>query len=300
MRVAVIDIGTYSTRITIAEVEKNGFKILYEEGNITALGRGVKKTGLLSKEAMEETLKVLEKYKKLCEDFKVKKCLALGTEALRVAKNREEFLKKVRQLGIELKVISPQEEGTYAYLGAYYAVKPKGKTCVVDQGGGSTEYIFGEGPKVEEVVSLPFGIVNLTEQFIKNDPPTGEEIRALVEFLDEQIKKVKRPVDTLVGLGGTITTLAALEYNVYPYDPDKINGKVLTKEQIKKWFDKLSKLTVEERKKIPQIEDKRAEAIIPGIAIFWRTLEIFEKDRLVVSDWAVKHGAIIANFLQTS
>jgi len=300
MRVAVIDIGTYSTRITIAEVEKNGFKILYEEGNITALGRGVKKTGLLSKEAMEETLKVLEKYKKLCEDFKVKKCLALGTEALRVAKNREEFLKRVRELGIELKVISPQEEGTYAYLGAYYAVKPKGKTCVVDQGGGSTEYIFGEGPKVEEVVSLPFGIVNLTEQFIKNNPPTGEEIRALVEFLDEQIKKVKRPVDTLVGLGGTITTLAALEYNVYPYDPDKINGKVLTKEQIKKWFDKLSKLTVEERKKIPQIEDKRAEAIIPGIAIFWRTLEIFEKDRLVVSDWAVKHGAIIANFLQTS
>ena len=100
-------------------------------------------------------------------------------------------------------------------------------------------------------------------------------------------------------MGGTITTLAALEYNIYPYDPDKINGKVLTKEQIKKWFDKLSKLTVEERKKIPQIEDKRAEAIIPGIAIFWRTLEIFQKDRLVVSDWAVKHGAIIANFLQT-
>ena len=151
MRVAVIDIGTYSTRITIAEVEKNGFKILYEEGNITALGRGVKKTGLLSKEAMEETLKVLEKYKKLCGEFKVQKCLALGTEALRVAKNREEFLKRVRELGIELKVISPQEEGTYAYLGAYYAVKPKGKTCVVDQGAAPPSIYSVKDPKLRRL-----------------------------------------------------------------------------------------------------------------------------------------------------
>ena len=300
MVVAVIDIGTYSTRITIAQIEDKSFKILHEEGHITALGRGVKQTRKLSKEAMEETFKVLQRYKKLCEEYKVKKVLVLGTEALRIAQNREEFEKRVRSLGFELKVIPPEEEGKYAYLGAYYAVKPKGRVCVVDQGGGSTEYIFGRGTDIEKVVSLPFGIVNLTERFIKSDPPKEEEIKALIEFLDSQISKVSEPVDTVVGLGGTITTLVALEYNIYPYNPEKVNGKVLTKEQIKKWFEKLSKLTVEERKQFPQIEDKRAEAILPGIAIFWRTLELFNKDKIVVSDWAVKHGAIIYNFLLTA
>jgi len=297
MRVAVVDVGTYSTRLSIAEVENGNFKILHEEGYITALGRGVKRTGKLSKEGIEETLKVIKRFKKLCEEYGVERCIVLGTEALRVAENREEFLKKLKELGLELKIIPPEEEGRYAYLGAYFAVKPRGKVCVIDQGGGSTEFVFGEGTKVEEVVSLPFGIVNLTERFIKNDPPTEEEIKELLEFLDAEIKKVKRPVDTLVGLGGTITTIAALEYGVYPYDPQKINGKVLTKEQLKRWFEKLSKMTIEERKKFPQIEDRRAEAIVPGVAMFWRTLEAFGKDRIVVSDWAVKQGAIIDNFI---
>jgi exopolyphosphatase/guanosine-5'-triphosphate,3'-diphosphate pyrophosphatase len=297
MRVAVIDVGTYSTRLSIAEVKNGTFNILHEEGYITALGRGVKQTGKLSREGIEETLGVIKRFKKLCEEYGVEKCLVLGTEALRVAQNREEFVNKLKELGLEIKVIPPEEEGRYAYLGAYFAVRPEGKTCVIDQGGGSTEFIFGEGLNVEEVISLPFGIVNLTEGFIKHDPPTEEEIKKLVEFLDGEIRKVKRPVDTLVGLGGTITTIAALEYGVYPYDPQKINGKVLTKEQLKKWFEKLSKMTVEERKKIPQIEDRRAEAIVPGVAMFWRALEVFGKDKLTVSDWSVKQGAIIDNFV---
>ncbi len=297
MRVAVIDIGTYSTRITIAEIKGNTFEILYEEGHITALGRGVKQTKLLSEEAIKETLEVLKRYKKLCEEYKVDKCLALGTEALRVAQNRDRFLSEVQKLGIEIRVIPPEEEGRYAYLGAYYAVHPEGRVCVVDQGGGSTEYIFGERDEPKEVVSLPFGIVNLTETFLKYDPPTAEELKKLIEFLDGEISKVARPVDTLIGLGGTITTIAALEYGIYPYDPKEVNGKLLTKERVKYWFEKLSSMSVEERRKIPQIEDRRAEAIVAGAAIFWRTLELFQKEEIVVSDWAVKHGAIIANFL---
>ncbi|RTZ61527.1 MAG: hypothetical protein DSZ31_00145 [Gammaproteobacteria bacterium] len=297
-KVAVIDIGTYSTRITIAKIENESFQILYEEGRITALGKGVKQTKKLSKDAMEETLKVLKRYKKLCEEYGVEDTLVLGTEALRVAQNREEFVEKLQEMGFELKVISPWEEGKYAYLGAYFAVKPQGRVCVIDQGGGSTEFVYGKGLEVENVVSLPFGIVNLTERFIKNDPPTKEEIESLTNYLSGEISKLDKNVDTLVGLGGTITTLVALEYDIYPYDPAKVNGKTLTKERVKYWFDKLASMTVEERKKLPQIEDRRAEAIIPGIAIFWKTMELFGKEEIVVSDWAVKHGAIIANFLK--
>ena len=297
MRVAVIDIGTYSTRLVIAQIQGDKFEILREEGKITALGRGVKQTGLLKEEAIRETLKVLEEYKRLCEEYKVEKCLVLTTEAVRVAKNREVFIEAVKKLGLEIKVIPPEEEGKYAYIGAYFAVKPKGKVCVVDQGGGSTEFIYGKGLDIEKVISLPFGIVSLTERFIKNDPPKEEELKELIGFLDRELKRVKRPVDTLVGLGGTITTLAALEYNIYPYNPKEVNGKVLTKEQIQKWFEKFSKMTIEERRKLPQIEDRRAEVIVSGVALFWRLLEIFEKERIVVSDWSVKEGAIVANFL---
>ncbi|RTZ69540.1 MAG: Ppx/GppA family phosphatase [Aquificaceae bacterium] len=298
MKVAVIDVGTYSTRVTIAEVGNSNLKILYEEGRITALGRGVKQTGLLSESAINETLSAIRDYKKKCDQYGVEKCLVLGTEALRVAKNREVFINALKELGLQIKVISPWEEGKYAYLGAYFAVKPQGRVCVIDQGGGSTEFVYGKGLEVENVVSLPFGIVNLTERFIKNDPPTKGEIESLTNYLSGEISKLDKNVDTLVGLGGTITTLVALEYDIYPYDPAKVNGKTLTKERVKYWFDKLASMTVEERKKLPQIEDRRAEAIIPGIAIFWRTMELFGKEEIVVSDWAVKHGAIIANFLK--
>jgi len=298
MRVAVIDVGTYSTRVTIAEVENSNLKILYEEGRITALGRGVKESGLLSEEAIRETLSAIRDYKKKCDEFGVEKCLVLGTEALRVAKNREVFINALKELGLRIKIIPPWEEGKYAYLGAYFAVKPQGRVCVIDQGGGSTEFVYGKGLEVENVVSLPFGIVNLTERFIKHDPPTEEEIKELINYLDGEISKLDKNVDTLVGLGGTVTTLVALEYGIYPYDPSKVNGKILTKERVKYWFDKLSSMKVEERKKFPQIEDRRAEAIIPGIAIFWRAMELFGKDKIVVSDWAVKHGALIANFLK--
>ncbi len=298
MKVAVIDVGTYSTRITIAEVENSNLKILYEEGRITALGRGVKQTELLSESAINETLSAIRDYKEKCDQYGVEKCLVLGTEALRVAQNRDVFINALKELELQIKVISPEEEGKYAYLGAYFAVKPQGRVCVIDQGGGSTEFVYGKGLEVENVVSLPFGIVNLTERFIKNDPPAKGEIENLINYLDRKISGLDKNVDTLVGLGGTITTLVALEYGIYPYDPAKVNGKTLTKERVKYWFDKLASMTVEERKKFTQIEDRRAEAIIPGIAIFWRTMELFGKEEIVVSDWAVKHGAIIANFLK--
>lgn len=297
-KVAVIDIGSYSTRITIAKIENESFQILYEEEHITALGRGVKQTKKLSKGAIDETLKVLERYKELCEEYEVEDVLVLGTEALRVAQNRKEFVEKLQKLGLELKVISLWEEGKYAYLGAHFAVKPQGRVCVIDQGGGSTELVYGKGLEVENVVSLPFEIVNLTERFIKNDPPTKGEIENLINYLNGEISKLDKNVDTLVGLGGTITTLVALEYDIYPYDPAKVNGKTLTKRRVKYWFDKLASMTVEERKKLPQIKDRRAEAIIPGIAIFWRTMELFGKEEIVVSNWTVKHGAIIANLLK--
>ncbi len=299
MRIATIDIGSYSVRLTIAEVKGKDIEILHEKGYITSLGKGVKETGKIREDRIEETLRVLEEYKKDIEKFKVDKVVAVATEAMRRAENSQEFISLVRErTGIEVRIISPQEEGRLAYIATAYSLHPDGKVLVVDQGGGSTEFIFGEGMDPEEIISLPIGIGNLTEGFLKHDPPTGEEIEDLMIHLEEEIGRLKRGVDVIVGLGGTITTLLALEKGIYPYDPKKVHGQFLSLSAIRRWFDVLSAMPSKERAvRYKQVEDKRAEVIVAGIGMFVKVLEVFSKDGLVVGDWGVKHGLIVSEIL---
>ncbi len=300
MRIAAIDIGSYSTRLTIADVSGQDIDILLEEGYITSLGSGVRESGYLRRDRIEETLKVLEKYSQHIKELRVERVVAVGTEALRRAKNSEEFIREVRdRTGIDIRIISPQEEGRLAYIATVYSLHLEGDVLVIDQGGGSTEFIFGRGYEIGEVVSLPIGIVNLTEEFLKNDPPKGGEIRNLYNYIEEKIKPLVRDIDNIVGLGGTITTLVALEYGVYPYDTKLIHGRELSVGAIKKWFDELVRLPYMERsKRYRQVEDKRAEVIVSGIAMFLKVLELFNKDSLRVSDWGLKHGLIVSEMLK--
>lgn len=295
MRIAAIDIGSYSVRLTVAQVRDGEITLLLEKGRITSLGSGVREKGVLREDRINETLNVLEEYRKDIERLKVERVVAVATEAIRKAKNASEFLGLVkRRTGIEVEVISPAEEGRLAFLGATYLLRPSGKVLVVDQGGGSTEFVFGVDSKPKEVLSLPIGIVNLTERFLKHDPPTEEEIKNLFEFLRKEIAPLKREVNEVVGLGGTITTLAALEYDVYPYEPSAVQGKTLSLESIRRWFDTLITLPSKERsRKYRQIEDRRAEVIVSGIAMFVVILETFRKEKLRVSDWGLKHGLIV-------
>ncbi len=308
LKIAVIDIGTYSTRLLISgihiketlEETIKSIEDILSVGRITALGREVKKTKILQKEAIQETISVLKEYVLIAKEHKVDKILGYATQACRIAKNGNEFLEKVRQLGIDVKLIDGQTEACLSFLATAYGVLPDNSFVVVDQGGGSTEYAYGKKEKdnyqLIDSVSFPFGIVNLTEQFIKHDPPLKSELADMRSYLKSYIKdayeKMKN-TDEIIGLGGTITTLVALEYNIYPYSSEKVHRKILTKKAIEKWLEKLSSLTISQRKAIPMIEDKRAEAIISGIVIFDTTLEIFQKDKLKVSDWGLRHGAII-------
>ncbi|WP_340690817.1 Ppx/GppA phosphatase family protein [Hydrogenobacter thermophilus] len=299
MRIAVIDIGSYSCRLSIADIE-NGLTHIYQEGNITSLSSGLKDSGLLQKDRMEETLRVLEEYLKRVREFKVDAVVAVGTQALRKAKNAQDFLGMVKECtGLDIRVITPQEEGRYSFLAVAYSLKPEGRFCIVDQGGGSTEYACGRGFNPDRIVSLPFGIVNLTEEFLHNDPPLNYELESLKNFLDEEIFRIKDECHILVGLGGTITTLAALEYGVFPYDPSAVHGRTLSLDSVMFWLETLSSMKEEQRiKSFPQIEPKRAKVIIPGILIFYRTMVIFGKKEILVSDWGLKEGIIVSEYLK--
>ena len=299
MRIATIDIGSYSVRLTVAEVNNGNIDIILEKGYITSLGSGVKESRKLREDRVEETLRVLEEYRREIDRLGVHKVVAVATEALRRAKNAEEFLKLVRErTWIEVRVITPQEEGELAFLATAYSLRPEGEFLVVDQGGGSTEFIFGSDMKVKDMVSLPIGIVNLTESFLKHDPPTEDEVRKLMDFLEEKIKPLRREVDEIVGLGGTITTVVALEKGIYPYDPRKVHGAELSIGSLKKWFNALVSLPYKERsRRFKQIEDRRAEVIVSGIAMFIKLLEVFDKEKIRVGDWGVKHGLIVKEVL---
>lgn len=295
MRVAAIDIGSYSVRMTVAEVKGGSITVVKEIGRITALAKDLKDTGRLREDRIKETLEVLKYYMEEARRLRVRKIMAVGTEALRKAENADEFLKAIREkTGIEVKIISPEEEGRLAFLAVAYSLKPGGYFLVVDQGGGSTEFVFGKDLSPERVISLPVGIVNLTEGFLRHDPPLEEEISKLREFLRESLEPLRCGVDEIVGLGGTITTLSALVHGIYPYDPSKVHGSTLTLDEISGWVKTLAPLPSRERaRRFPQIEDRRAEVILSGMVMFEEVLKVFGKEKVRVSDWGVKQGLIV-------
>ncbi|MFN3814063.1 MAG: Ppx/GppA family phosphatase [Aquificaceae bacterium] len=295
MRVGVIDVGSYSCRLVVADVNKDKLNIVYEEGNITALGSGINSSGVISQERMEETIKVMRAYAEKARTVGASSVRVIGTEALRKARNANDFVQRVKaETNMELEIVSPEKEGRYAFFAVAYSLKPSGRFCIIDQGGGSTEFVCGTDFNIERLNSLPFGIVNLTEGFIHHDPPTLYELESLKDFLDEQISKVVSPCEHLLGLGGTITTLAALQYNVYPYKSEKVHGKTLTIDQVEYWLETLISMKEEKRISIfPHIETKRAKVIIPGIVIFYRSMVIFKKREITVSDWGLKEGVLV-------
>jgi len=310
-RIAVVDIGTYSTRLLISAFQiKDSFEESIETihdilsvGKITALGRRLKETGYLQEEAINDVLSTLKEYVLIAKEYHVERIIGFATAACREAKNGSELLEKIKQLGIDVKLITGEEEAYLSFLATAYGVRPEGDFVVIDQGGGSTEFVYGRknnGYSMKDAVSFPFGIVSLTERFIKTDPPAKEQLSQMRDFIKEQLRQIKdySSVNQFIGLGGTITTLVALEKHIFPYSSSKVHRQTLSRESIKKWLEKLSQMTVEERKSIPVIEDKRAEAIISGIVIFDTVLEFFGKDSITVSDWGLRHGAVIKHIME--
>ncbi len=299
MKLASIDVGSYSIRLSVAELD-GGLRLIHEEGVITALATDLKESGLLREDRMEESLQVIKSFVEKAKSLGAERIKIVGTEALRRAKNSSEFIEKLKSLtGIGLKVIAPEEEGRYAFLSVAYSLRPQGRFCIIDQGGGSTEFVCGRGFQVESLRSLPFGIVNLTEEFIHSDPPKLYELESLKNFLDEQIKEVVEPCDQLIGLGGTITTIAAIEYGIYPYKGEEVHGKELSIDKIMFWIETLSSMREKDRiANFPHIEPKRAKVIIPGLLIFYRSMLLFGKDKIKVSDWGLKEGLLVEEVIK--
>lgn len=294
MLLATIDIGTNSTRLLISKVSDRGIEQVFKTGKVTKLGKGVRETGKISEDSMERTLSVLKEFKEIIERYGVDRIVAVTTEAARLAGNSDEFLRKVKELGIEVEILSDEEEAKLVFKANVEFFNPKGYAMTVDLGGGSTEIVYGYKERIEFLESLKFGVVFLQEQFLRSDPPKEEELRELESFVSRELLRVRENLREeefeVFAVGGTITSVVAMEEKMRVYNPEVVHGYRLKREVIERWYEKLAKLSVEERKQIVGLEESRADVIVPGLAFFKVFCSVFEKESLTVSELGLLYG----------
>jgi len=314
MNFASIDVGTNSTRLLITCLEKGIFKHLIRQIEITRLGKGIKETGNISKENAELTINALSKYRSLIDKFNVERFKAVGTSALRRAANSNDFINQVfKETGIKIEIISGEEEARYSFNGAVKSMVIGDRftipenLLVIDIGGGSSEFIFGKKDfEFFKAQSIDIGCVILTEDFLESDPPEAGEIALMQSHIREKLEKelinyYEKQGDEkfiILGLAGTVSTLAGISIGLKEYKMEKLNYLTLDFKKIKDIFNKLSKLRLEERKKITGLDPKRADIIIGGIAIVLEIMAYFKKDIIIVSENDILDGIIysLCNF----
>ncbi len=302
MRIAVVDIGSNSTRLLVAELADDRVTAEVERRTkVTRLGQGVDADGRLAGEAMQRVYDTLDDYRALIDEHGADRAVAVLTSAVRDAANGAEFAETIRtRYGIEPHVLRGEEEAQLSFLGATSERDPDDAepTLVVDIGGGSTEMIIGARRQAGFHVSTQAGVVRQTERHIHHDPPTPDElsevsqdVRAIIEAgvpADQ-----RRAVTRGIGVAGTATALAAIAQKLEPYDPTKVHGYVLTAAERDRLRDYLASLPLSERRKVPGLDPARAPTIIPGVLILEEVMGLFGLQEIEISENDILRGAAL-------
>ena len=305
----VIDVGTNSVHMLVCDVGTNGQKpkIVLDDRRITRLGHGLALTHELQEEAMVRTCATLRDFAVQAGRLGVEQIVAVGTSALREARNAVEFVKRVENLcGIEIEIISGETEARCAFLSirsdTYFSHLNGDHIMVIDIGAGSTEIIVGR-QEVDNFMSVNLGAVYLTETFLANDPPTDEELRVLYSFLEETwstqpVARAKfHSEPALTGIGGTIVNLAGMKLGLDPFDPRLLHGEMLHITEIENQICRLCSVPLNERKRIPGLEAKRADIITAGATVLRSILKHFGASRIRVSTHGLRYGVMYDRFV---
>lgn len=283
MRVATIDVGTNS--ILLLVIDLDGDRVIEDRCRIERLGRGVDRTGRLDAERVRGALDALREYAEAIRAAGAERVIAVGTQALREVANREEFLGPAAEiLGVPVEVIGGEREADLSFLAAARSFPDLDPMVVIDVGGGSTEFIVGRGGRRESAVSIPIGSVRLAERH-------GEDREALCVAIDQAIAEASLPAGaSLVGIAGTVTTLAAVALALPGYEPEKVHGYRLPVAEVERQLGLYLATPLEARKQIVGLDPKRADVIHAGAAIVWRVMVRAGAAEIVVSDRGVRYG----------
>ena len=300
-RFAAIDIGTNTILLLIAELESDGsFQVLEDRAEITRLGEGVDRTRQIGPDGERRSLEVLKSYLKTCRSLGVDEIAAVGTSALRDARNTGGFKSRLkRELGLDLRVLSGEEEASYSYLAVQNGLALGEKeVLVVDVGGGSTELIWGKGGALHRSISLDLGSVRLTERFLFSDPVREEECAQLTTTIDHELQPllvdwgIGGGFQAIVGIAGTFTTLAAIAKGLRRYSHGEVHGSCLSRAEVVRQVQLFKGKTIAERKEIPGLEPKRADVILAGALLIERVMALFRVDQVTVSDQGIRYGLL--------
>lgn len=297
-RVAVVDIGSNSTRLLIADVDGGRVSEVERQSRVTRLGRGVDLSGQLSVEAIEAACEAVADYVEICREASVETVEAIATSAVRDASNGSAFVAELRErFALSARVLDGEEEARLTYFGATCEHSPREPTLVVDIGGGSTELIIGTGEEVAFHASLQAGVVRHSERHISSDPPTALELEALAADFRSLIESatVGAPAARAgIAVAGTPTSLASIEIGLEPYDPKQVHGHTLTLPTIQRLLSQLASAPLSKRVEIRGLHPDRAPNIVAGVVILVETMRAFRLEQIEVSEHDILYGTAIA------
>ena len=299
MRLAAIDVGTNTTRLLIAEAQGGSYRELDRRLTFTRLGEGVDSGKVLQPGAMKRTLAAIAEFCSLCGEFGVEKVRVAGTSAVRDARNSSDFLKAAEKLsGSPAVALTGDQEARLSFWGATGdLLVPRCLVC--DIGGGSTEFVAGTpSSEIAGRISLDVGSVRLTERYLVSDPPATEEILTMEAAIDDLLAGADAEIGDVseavfVGLGGTVTTLAAIYLGLDRYEAESVDQTGVRRESLDALYRNLARMTLAERSRIPVLPEGRADVIVAGAAILSRILARWSFDRVVVSEKDILDGLVL-------
>lgn len=302
MKIGAIDIGTNSMRLLTTDLIDNKLTNRKKYVNTTRIGQGVDENGFITEEAMERNINALKEYHDKCLDYGCEKIYCMGTSALRDSKNRSEFIKRAKdEAGIDVNVVDGEIEAKLGFSGVTNGIDKEGDILVIDIGGGSTEFIFGNKEGIERNVSINIGALRLTEKYL-SEGYSDSAFSDMRKFINEQIKDIvaylnEKEIGCVCGIGGTITSLSAVNQNLEVYSMEKVHGSVITREEVQKMMDKFVSCSDEERKHINGLQPKRADIIAAGTEILICIMDNLSKKEVVVSEYDNLEGIAYSSIL---
>lgn len=298
MRIGAIDIGTNSMRLLICDYIDNKLENRVKFVNTTRIGKDVDKNGYISEEAINRNIIALKEFANICKENKCEKIYAIGTSALRDSKNKEEFINLAKlESSIDLEIITGEEESNLGFKGVLEGLHSEDDILVLDIGGGSTEFIIGGIEGIKFSKSENVGALRMTEKFLTKDPICEKEFDNMSSFIeneiDETLKYIKnKGIKKLVGIGGTITSLSAMNQELEVYSMEKIHNSLISKDDIKLILQNLKKMTLSDKKNLKGLQAKRADIITAGVKILDIIMENLEIENIIVSEYDNLEGLI--------
>jgi exopolyphosphatase / guanosine-5'-triphosphate,3'-diphosphate pyrophosphatase len=306
-RIAVVDLGTNTTRLLVADVEDGVVHPLARRSEVTRLGEGVDSSGRLAEAAMQRVLATVADYCRTIADLDPDRRVAVATSAVRDAANGDELLDRLRdELGLDARTISGDDEARLTFLGATHARPPGDPVLVLDIGGGSTEFVIGV-PKGDPTfhVSTAAGSVRQTERHLRDDPPPPDEVADVADEVRGIIaaavpQELRRSVGHGIAFAGTATTLAAIDQAIDYRDPHSLDSYVLELAACERMLALLAELPLERRRRVTGLHPDRAPTIVAGAVILVEAMRAFGLEAMETSEADILQGAALSEKIANS